>query len=104
MAMAGLRHESQRLRLESNVNTTIAILAVGSVLSCCGRNETNQLWKPSRLRPALSRPEDRPNSAVPVFPAIQSFALGIGAWLLVTTLRAPSRIVRRSSGFIASLR
>src|SRR5438105_5280074 len=101
--MAGFRHVSHNPRLESNVKTTIAIVAVGSVLSCCGRKDTNQLWNPSLLRPALSFPDDRPNSAVPVLPAIQSFAFGMGAWLLVTTLRAPSRIVRRSSGLIASL-
>jgi hypothetical protein len=71
-------HESQSERLESYVKMTIAICAVGSVLSCCGTNETNQLWKPSRLRPALSFPDDAPNSAVPVLPAIGSFVRHVG--------------------------
>ncbi len=82
----------------------IASCAVGSVLSCCGRKDTNQLWNPSLFRPALSFPDASPNSAVPVLPAIGSFAFGIGAWFLVTTLRAPSRMVRRSAGLMSSVR
>src|SRR5436190_11912898 len=83
---------------------TIAICAVGSVLSACGRNETNQLWKPSLFRPAPSLPVAAPNSAVPVFPAIGSFAFGIYAWPMVTTRRADSRRRRRFSCVTSSLR
>src|SRR6185437_3891647 len=95
---------SQRDFDESYVKITIAICAVGSVLSACGTNDTNQLWKPSLLRPALSLPAESPNSAVPVLPAIGSFAFGIYACPLVTTFRAASRSRRRLSADMSSLR
>ena len=42
-----------------------------------GNQDTNQLWKPSRFRPALSRPVEGPNSAVPVFPATRILVFGM---------------------------
>src|SRR5206468_2326417 len=88
---AGFRQSSHNDFDESYVKIAIAIWAVGSVLSACGTNETNQLWNPSLLRPALSLPADAPNSGVPVLPAIGIFKFGMYAWPIVTTRRADSR-------------
>src|SRR5436309_3735206 len=78
---------------------TMAMSVAASGESVFGRYDTNQLWYASGL-PSFAIP----NSAVPVFPAIGSFAFGMYACPLVTTIRRPSRRRRRFSGFTSSLR
>src|SRR5688500_20114143 len=91
-------HEAQAPWLELKVKITIAIFAPvprGSFGS--GIHDANQLWKPRRLRPALSFPVEAPNSAVPVLPDTTSFAFGMNAMPVETTLREPSLISARFS-------
>src|SRR5918994_7988106 len=98
-------HDAQAPWLELKVKITIAIFApVPSGSLGSGIQDANQLWKPRRLRPALSFPVEAPNSAVPVLPDTTSFAFGMNAMPLETTLREPSRMSARFSGRIGSWR